>query len=151
MSPITGSPAEDTGSVGYTTAADVHSHNTGRQMFTATSRDVTLSDVNRFIIETAAVIDGILTERSYVAPVPTTATVAYGLLSHFNALGAACMVEKAAPTSDRREEACKAWENAQQMLKTGAVQLTDAEISGTNDMPRGVSAPTAMFTRDMDF
>lgn len=151
MTPIVMSPVEGEDRIGYTTAAEVHSHNTGRQMFTATSRDVTLSDVNRFITETAAVIDGILTERSYVAPVPTTATVAYGLLAHYNALGAACMVEKAAPTSDRREDACRAWENAQNMLRKGEVQLIDAEISATNDMPRGLSAATAMFTRDMDF
>lgn len=120
-------------------------------MFTATSRDVTLTDVERFIDETAAVIDSILIERSYVTPVPTTATVAYGLLSHYNALGAACLVEKAAPTSDRREQACEAWKNAQDMLRKGEVQLLDVEVSTTNDMPSGIFAATAMFTRDQEF
>lgn len=136
---------------GYTTPTQVHAQNKGRQMFSATSRDVTFEDVQGYIYETAAVLNSILAERSYVTPVPTSAELAYGVLNHFNTLGAACMVEKAAPTSDRREQACEAWDRAQDMLRRGDVQLPDAEISGSNDIPKGLSAATAMFTRDMDF
>jgi len=136
---------------GYTTPTQVHALNKGRQMFTATSRDITFEDVEGFIYETAAVLNGILAERSYTIPVPTTAELAYGVLNHYNTLGAACMVEKAAPTSDRREQACEAWANAQEMLRSGAIQLPDAELSVTNDMPTGLSPATPMFFRDQEF
>lgn len=145
MTPIIGSLA------GYTTPTQVYALNKGRQPFTATSKDITIDDVNRYITETAAVLDGILTERSYLTPVPSSATVAHGVLSHYNALGAAYLVEKSAPTSDRREEACRAWEHAQTMLRTGAIQLPDADVDVTHDMPRACLPATPMFTRDQSF
>lgn len=133
----------------YANATQVYALNTGRT-FTATSRP-SIGQVNGFLEETAAVIDSILSEQSYVTPVGTTATGARLVLAHYNAIGAAKMVEDAAPTSDRRKEATEMWLWAQKMLKSGSIEFPDAELNVAHDMPSSSLPATAMFSRDMEF
>lgn len=134
---------------GYATPTQVYEQNTGR-VFTATSRP-NIGQVQSYIDHTAGVIDGILSEKSYTVPVATGATGARLVLELYNAIGAAKMVEDAAPTSDRRKEATEMWKWAQEMLKSGAIEFPDAEQSTSHDMPASNLPATPMFTRDMQF
>lgn len=134
---------------GYATPTQVYALNTGRQ-FTATSKP-NATQVQQFIDQTAAVIDSILAGKSYAVPVATGATAARLTLEHYNALGAACLVERAAPTSDeRRTEACEMWGWAQEMLKSGDIEFPDAAVNTSHDQPRSSLPATPMFTRDME-
>lgn len=133
----------------YANPTQVYALNSGRT-FSATSKP-SVAQVNGFIAETAAVIDSILAEKSYVTPVATTAAAAQSVLSHYNAIGAAKMVEDAAPTSDRRKEATEMWMWAQQMLKSGSVEFPDAAVNVSHDMPSSSLPATPMFSRDMEF
>jgi hypothetical protein len=135
---------------GYATPTQVYALNTGRN-FTATSKP-NIAQVQQFIDQTAGVIDGILAEKAYTLPLATSATAARVSIEFYNALGAACLVERSAPTSDeRRQEACEMWRNAQDMLRSGAVEFPDLERSTSTDMPRSSFPATPMFTRDMEF
>lgn len=133
---------------GYASPTQVYALNTGRT-FTASSKP-NVAQVQQFIDQTAGVIDGILSEKSYVTPMVSTSALV--TISYYNALGAACLVERAAPTSDeRRKEACEMWSEAQSMLRSGSVQFPDAAVNTSSDMPRSNLPATAMFTRDMEF
>lgn len=149
MSPVQGTPAEDSGLNAYAVPSQVYALNSGRR-YSATSKPSTY-EVERYLVETAGVINGILAEKSYVVPVATGASGARVTLEHFNALGAAKMVEDAAPTSDRRKEATEMWMWAQEMLRSGGVEFPDAAINSNHDQPRSSAPATAMFTRDMEF
>lgn len=132
----------------YATSPDVQALNTMRT-FTQTSRP-SLDDVARYITETAAVLDGILTARGYLLPVPTAATSALELLEHYNAIGAWALSENAAEASPHRDMAAKAWENAQKMLRDGLIEPPGLTKDIDRTRPRGSFAPTAMFTRCLE-
>lgn len=120
--------------MGYVNATTVYARDTGRT-FTATSRPAT-SQVGEFIEQTAAELDGILRQRGYTIPVATTATSALKLLEHYNALGAAAMIEQAAPThGGKRDDAFKLWEECKKALMSGKVEL-DAGKDSTQTKPR---------------
>jgi hypothetical protein len=128
----------------YATASDVHQLHTGRPTFTGSSRP-SLAEVNRFLTLTAAEIDGILRARNYVVPVPTTATSAFDLVSHGNALGAHAMVEQGAEISDRRDQAYQLWRDFKRFLESADLALDDATDS-TTGVPQYGSSASAMFT-----
>lgn len=131
----------------YASVGDVETFNAIRT-FTGSSRP-SITDVNGFLSETGAVLDGILAARGYALPVPVTATAALELLAHYNGIGAWFYSESAAPDSDMRETAEKAWANAQRMLRDGLVEPPGlVKDEGTTSI-RSAFAPTAMFTRDM--
>jgi hypothetical protein len=132
----------------YAAVDDVRALHTGRTIATSTKPNAT--QVYGYLTETAAVLDGILREKDYALPIPTTATGALELLEHFNALGAHALTEEAAPTSDRRDAAMSMWENAQKMLRDGLIQL-DAPRDTSLSFPRAPAAPSPFFTRDMRF
>jgi hypothetical protein len=134
----------------YAAIADVQRRNFGRTI-SATAADGTTEDVIQYLEETAGVIDGILRSQGYSVPVsPTTASAAYKTLQGINAIGAWALWESAARTSDRREEAVRMWEQAQDMLRKGEVEL-DIPIDVSEAAPRsgfeGVATP--WFTRDV--
>ena len=130
----------------YTTTDRVAARSPGR-IFTATSKP-SATQAGYFIEDTAAQLDGILSERGYSVPVPSTATVSFALLRDYNTAGAHCLVEKSAPTgrdSDMKD-ACAAWEAAKKALSSGAVDLPDATTLTTGDsLGRTGYQPTAMF------
>lgn len=133
----------------YATIADVESFNAIRT-FTPTSRPA-ISDVDRFLHETAAVLDGILAAQGYQLPVPPTATAALDLFEHYNAIGGWAYTEAAAPESDARDISMKAWENAQKMLRDGLIEPPGLPRDEGTTRIRSGFAPTPMFTRCMEF
>lgn len=132
----------------YATVADVETYNAIRT-FTPSSRP-SLDDVERFLSETAAVLDGLLAARGYGLPVPTTATAALELLEHYNAVGAWALTEQAAPQSDMREAAERAWQNAQRMLRDGLIEPPGLTVDTATMSPRSGFAATPLFTRCME-
>lgn len=128
----------------YASYPDVEALNQQRT-FTANSKP-TKAEVGDFLTRTAAELDGIFAARGYSTPVPTTATGAFELARYYNALGAACLVEQAAEQSDRREQACKAWQAARDALRAGEIELPDAGRDTANSLVRYATAPTAVFT-----
>ncbi len=141
----------------YASPIHVEALNEGRRVFPATSiqGQSSLDDVGRFLAETAGIIDGLLRQRGYLVPVPTTAaTSALMTLQNFNAAGAAYLVERAAKKSDRLEEAKAAWRWAQKMLVDGLIDL-DLPVDAEETRPRGgfgrsSAAATPFFTRNME-
>lgn len=137
----------------YATTSDVEALNLGRGPFPATPAvgKIDQADVGRWLEETAGVLDGLLREKGYITPVPTSApSSVLATLEGFNALGAAFYVERASKTSDRLKEAQSLWESAQKMLIDGLIEL-DLPVDENQLRPRGgfASAPTPFFTRDM--
>lgn len=130
----------------YAEVADVSELNTARTFTASSNPDIT--QVSDWLDQTAGVLDGILRESGYALPIPATATQTLKLLEHYNALGAAAMVEQGAPTSDRRKEALALWEEAQKMLREGTIVL-DAPRDDDISSIRAPAYATPMFTRDM--
>lgn len=130
----------------YTTASAVAARDTGRT-FSATSRP-NLDQVDDFILDAAAELDGILRSRGYSTPVPTSATSAFRLLHSYNNLGAICAVESVAVNSSKEKAACEAWEAAKKMLRDGDIELDAPKDPGQSSVRGRSSFPaTAMFTR----
>lgn len=109
--------------------------------YTASSKP-TVDDVVNWLSSTRTELDGLLRRGGYEVPVATTATSALALLAHGNALGAACLVESSAPTSDRREQACKLWGEFKKSVLAGDLEL-DAGKDATNSAPRSNAANQA--------
>lgn len=109
----------------------------------------TADEIGGFIRSTAAVIDGYLAAEKYVVPVPPSATVAFELVRHYNALGARCLALQAAPTGkkDSDDDACKAWAAAQKSLADGKVQFPDLPRDTARSRTRAGS-PTSRFPDD---
>lgn len=131
----------------YATVDDVIRLVQGRT-FTASSKP-SVGDVVDWLNMSAREIDGLLRRGGYGLPVATTATGALALLAHGNALGAACLVESSAPTSNRQQMACKLYETFKKSVLAGDLEL-DAGKDSSNSSPRSNAAnqATAMFTRD---
>lgn len=140
-------PIAYSGGDAYATVDDVREQNTARRITGSSNPNVT--QVEDWLAQTAGVLNGLLAKAGYALPVPTTAVSSLRTLEHYNALGAAAMVEQAAPTSDRRKEAEALWENAQEMLRDDLI-LLDAPKDTTTHTVRSPVAATPMFSRDMD-
>jgi len=115
--------------MGYVNATQVYARDTGRT-FSATSRPSTYQ-VGDFIEHTAAELDGILRRRGYGLPIATSATSALRLLEGYNAMGAAAMIEQAAPTTGgKRGDALYLWEECKKALACGDIELeADRDVS----------------------
>ena len=132
----------------YADLADVSALALGRT-FTGSSRP-NASHVADYLDKTAIELDAILRGQGYGIPIATTATAALKLLEHGNALGAAAMVEAAAPnphTSD--QHARKLWEEFKLGLKKGYLEL-DADKDVAQSAPRHSGSSTSMFSICMD-
>lgn len=141
----------DRSDVAYGEVADVARLTQGRT-FSATSRPST-SEIVDFLALTAAQIDGTLRAKGYQAPVAASATAARRLLAHANALGAAYLVEQAAPTrggEGRLDEARRLWETFLGAISTGALELEAATRDTTTTRPRSHTTATATFRVGMD-
>lgn len=127
----------------YATPSQVFARSRGRT-FTATSKPST-TDVDQYLIDTAAELDGILRARSYTVPVATTATSAFGLLAGYNAIGALATVELSAPSPQgKASEALKLWAECKRMLRAGDIEL-DAPKDTAQARPRHGAGATSMF------
>lgn len=140
-------PIAYTGGDTYATVDDVREQNTARRITGSSNPNVT--QVEDWLAQTAGVLNGLLAKAGYALPVPTAAVSSLRTLEHYNAIGAAAMVEQAAPTSDRRKEAEALWENAQKMLREDLI-LLDAPKDNTTHTIRSGAAATPMFTRTME-
>jgi hypothetical protein len=129
----------------YATVDDVVRLAQGRT-FNASSKPA-IGDVQDWLALTAAELDGILRGQGYSTPIPPTATAAHALLAHYNAQGAACFVERAAPTASRQKDACQMWQSIKKALMAGEIEL-DAPRDASNSAPRSNAAnqATPMFT-----
>lgn len=128
----------------YASYPDVEALNQQRT-FTTNSKP-TKGEVGDFLTRTAAELDGIFSARGYSIPVSTSASQSFELARYYNTLGAACLVEQAAEQSDRRDQACKAWQAAKDALRAGEIELPDASKDTSNSHIRFPTAPTAVFT-----
>jgi hypothetical protein len=132
--------------VAYVTPSVVFGRDTGRQ-FTQNTKP-TASQVAEYIDLTAGELDGILRKRGYALPI--SATSALKLLEHYNALGAAAMIETAAPTAGGKDKTALAmWESAKKMLGDGGIEL-DAASDSRSGRPRHSTGATALFLRDAE-
>lgn len=133
----------------YANVDDVVRLTQGRT-YTASSKP-TVDDVVDYLAVTKTEVDGLLRRGGYAVPVGTAATSALALLAHGNALGAACLVESSAPTSDRRDMACKLWTEFKRTLLAGNLEL-DAGKDPSNSAPRSNAdnQATPMFYRAPD-
>jgi len=134
----------------YASISNVEALNSART-FTAISKP-SKSDVEDFLAKTAAKLDGLVRARGYVLPVPTTATSALELLSHFNAIGAHAYAERSAVSSPHKDAAWEAWMECLKELREGEVDLGGAggiPIDSSEGWPRGRFVPTPFFSVDM--
>jgi hypothetical protein len=131
--------------MGFATVSDVSARDRGREPFTANTKPNT-TEVVGFINYTAAVIEAKLRSRGYTVPVPATATSALELLKAINADGAACQVQKAATNSDRKEDYCKAWENAMELLE---ILDLDIPLDPTDAGTVSYDVGSSVFTMDL--
>lgn len=131
----------------YAELDDVREQNTARTI--SASSHPSSDQVLDWLGQTAGILDAILRRNGYELPVPASASSALRMLEHFNALGAAAMVEQAAPTSDRRKEAQALWEGAQRMLSDELIVL-DIPRDDTAHTVRAAPYATPMFTRDQE-
>lgn len=135
----------------YATVSHVQAKTIGRPTYTATS-PVTDTQVIEFLEDTAVEIDAILRARGYTVPVPTTATSALRLLQNGNTLGAAALVEAAAPVPHTSAEyARKLWEEFQKMLWKGGLELDLAKDAGEALPRHGTPAPPMFSVVCRDF
>jgi hypothetical protein len=120
-----------------------------KRVFTATSIP-NASQVVQFLEDAQAEVDGILAGDGYQVPVPTTATIALGLLRRTVAIGAWAQVERSAQVAPDAKEALAMWEQARGELVKGTVQLADApRLAGLN-FARANPYATPFFSRTME-
>jgi hypothetical protein len=137
----------------YATTSHVEAMLLGRLPL-GTQGQVSATQVVNWLEQTAGVIDGLLAQNGYSAPVsPTAASSALKTLEGFNTAGAWYHVEAASKTRDKVkfEEAKRMWGSAQKMLSDGIVEL-DLEIDTAEALPRGgfSCATPPFFSRDME-
>jgi hypothetical protein len=151
--PFTTTPAAPENT--YATVKDVAAANPARA-YTPSSVPNTL-EVSEFLERTAGEIDGLLLARGYSLPVATTATGALRLLRQGNVLGAAALVEQAAPSGahGRRHQAWQLWQQWKNALASGSMELDAAKDPDRSQVRYHVADSTsasasAMFYRDMD-
>lgn len=101
----------------YATVFHVEALDQGRDSFTNQTKPA-VQEVINYLHWTAAELDGIIAGQDYVLPVATTATSALRLLEGYNAIGANCLVQRAAQSSAQKDEACAAWQAAKEALAT---------------------------------
>ena len=146
MSPVTFLDGGD--GEAYATASQVAGRDRGFT-FTATSKP-SIGDLDDFLTQSAAELDGILRARGYQLPIPTTATQALELLQSYNITGAIALMQLSAPTGGgKRDDALKLWAQCKRMLASGEVML-DTPSDTQTALPRYGGSPTAMFDRYMD-
>lgn len=131
----------------YCDITKVQARNPIRDLYSQTTKP-SASQVYVFINECAGIIDTVLAEANYATPISTTAASSVlATLEYVNAVGAAYMVEWAAPVSDRRKEYEDMWESALKMLET--VEFAGLARDSDTSRPRGSIASPPFFTRDM--
>lgn len=124
----------------YATLADVQARDAARQFSASSSPNA--QQVGLYLRDTAAELDGILSALGYGVPIDSSATVAFGMLRGFNALGANAMVQEAAPTSRNADQARQLWESCKAALRAGEVTLPDASPD-SGGLPLGPATSTA--------
>lgn len=130
--------------MGYATISHVEALDTGRGPFTASTKP-SASQVALYLDQTSAELDAALTQRGYVTPVATTATQARLLLQHYNALGANCLVQRAAQQSVKDDDACSMYAAALAAISAGDLTLPGAPSVDASNLPLYPTAPSPIF------
>jgi hypothetical protein len=130
---------------GYVSATLVYARDSGRT-YSATSQPNT-SQVDGFITQIAAEIDGILAARGYETPVASAATSALALLEHGNALGVQVLIEHSAPNGQGKVDmAVKLWESFKKTISEGKLEIPQIPADTSRGLRTGTAA-TALFIR----
>lgn len=108
--------------MGYATVMDVQGRNVARGTYGASTRP-TADQVVEYIEMTAAELDSILRSKGFSLPIASEATQALALMEHYNALGAACLVESSAENDARAAGVCSMYESAKAALEAGNIDL----------------------------
>ena len=118
----------------YANASDVARLNRARRM--GEGLNPTASDVGVYCELVGFEIDGILLNKGYNVPVPSTYAEAFGYLRWLNAKGALVMMEEASPNSIILARATESWEHAREALRT-ARTVMDVPQEEARTEPRG--------------
>lgn len=132
----------------YASIAQVQARNTARPTYSATTHP-TASQVSEYLDEAAALIDNALSNAGYVAPVDPTGVSTSGvlLLSAWNSIGAAYLVEAGSQASDRRSDFKAMWDECLAAIANGNLPfpLQTAKALPRDDRPE----PAPQFTTTM--
>lgn len=120
--------------IAYAGVGDVEAMNRGRKI--GEGANPTKKDVEFFLEVVAAEIDGILIDKGYQLPIPSTATGALQMLRRVNAQGAILEVELASPSSQHAERFQKTYDESIEMLKTADLVMNVPKSDGRSK-PRG--------------
>jgi len=124
----------------YCSASDVASLNKPRAQSWGLAGNVTVTDVDGYIVMVAGQIDALLSKQGYSVPVNTASfPEAEGMLAYVNATGANYMVEKASPATgggQTIDRAKAAFDAAMQMLSSANFAF-DIPVNKARAEPRG--------------
>lgn len=133
--PIPYPPPAPQATMPYCSVLDAQSRNAAR---TVTPSSVpNIAQVQQFVADAAAEINGILVNKGYQIPIISASNPdAFALLHSLNVTGAWSMMEAAAPNSPNLDRAAKAWDEAKKMLGDAKFVLNAPQDMARSE-PRG--------------
>lgn len=133
--------------MGYATVYHVEALDKGRGPFTASTKP-TATEVMLYLDQTAAELDATLDRAGYDIPIASAATQARQLVGYWNALGANCLVQRAAQQSVKDTDACAMYQAALTAIADGTVNLPGVD-PGTAALARTAFSSEASALFDM--
>jgi hypothetical protein len=134
--------------VAYASPSQVAGRDRG-YTYTASSQ-VSLGDLDEYLAQAAAELNGVLRAQGYQLPIPESATYTLELLQTYNIDGAIARARDAEPsTGGKRSDAMRLWQQTLKMIASGDV-VFDAPKDEQTGLPRHGGRATAMFNRCMD-
>lgn len=130
----------------YCSSDDVRARNAAREI--SDSSKPSTPQVEGFIVDAAAEIDGVLSAQDYVFPI--TGTIALATLRAINTTGAAYLTEQASVNGHHVQDLRKAWQDALERLSDGQTVLVDAPKDAGTASARSNEAVDPLFSRDME-
>ena len=118
----------------YATVEEVEALNRSRTLGVGTNP--TEEDVKLFLEQSAAEIDGLVSQKGYAIPIPTSATTAFNTLKAINAEGGLAKMEESSPSSSIKIDARNAYNKSLKMLES-AEAIVGAPKDVDRVKPRG--------------
>ena len=123
----TGQPATP-----YCTVLDVQARSAIRPVTASSVPNI--AQVQQFVLDTAAEINGILIKKGYLIPIVSASNPdAFATLHAINVTGAWALMEASSPTSINVDRATQAWENAKRMLADATFALNAPIDTGRSE------------------
>lgn len=120
----------------YCSVLDVQSRNAARPITPSSLPNI--AQVQQYIADTSAEINGILVNKQYLVPIISASSpVAFSLLHSLAVTGAHAITEAAAQSAPGKDAAARAWEAAKKMLGDAKFVLPDAPQDQARAEPRG--------------